>query len=258
MKIMFPMSGLTTEKNFKETVNVISSKLNVLVLPSSPSEFIGEEDFESEFSNQIKSLDLIKEKFPNSKVMVKGHPIWNQKIYELDKTDIDKEFQVACNKNNFEYLLSSKQIDTNNLISQHEIIITFGSSAAVNAGVLGKKVILLGNAEYKYAKYIDNFEKISDFLEAEIVFEDPQVIKKQTFDFVFDFAFQKMHFSDLIYLKRSHLPIFSKNLDISDIFSRSFDKENYSPTLNQGIKFPDISDSLNFRSVLKYEQIFRF
>lgn len=244
--------------SFKNKISISSSKTIILVLPSSPSEWLGEASRDSDFSDIFASLETIAKKYPNEEVIVKGHPIWRQRIKKLEIPSIEKKVKVKCQELGIRFIPSDDLVNVNDLIVQSDVIISFGSSAALHGGWFGKPVILLGKAEYQYAKFVTCYPTIKSFLSSEVSELNSNADKKKTdtLEFIFDFCFTKMHFTDKLNLARSSRANFCKTFDFSTILGKTFEQNSYRPTLLDGESLPSIEQSLSLTKVSNFKELF--
>lgn len=215
-----------------ETHNFSSDKLNVLYLPSSPSEYMFERDWVSPFQDLTYNLKVLSEKFSKDNLIVKGHPIWSQNIKELKSNNIDDVCAELAKDYGFKYFRSNSNIDTNSMILHSDLIVTSGSSSALQAGFLGKPVLNLGNCEYSKSDFVVNIsseDELEKFSVEELETTPSEQISK-TLDFTYSFSMEKMHFSDKTYLKTSAQPSFVKEEFFANMLDVNFLTSDYEPS----------------------------
>lgn len=167
-----------------ETIN--PKELKILILPSSRSEFMGEDEYNSQWSiDSIGGFEKTLDKFAKCghlvNVVVKAHPIWGQNVYGVLGNKIENYYKTWANDKNFTWLGSEEKLDTQFLISQCDILIINGSSVALEAGVMGKPIICTSNMIYTNAGFTldilndDDLGKIPLYLEN---FDIRNVIRK--------------------------------------------------------------------------------
>lgn len=167
-----------------KTIN--SKELKILILPSSRSEFMGEDEYNSPWSIDStggfeKTLSKLSECGHLINVVVKAHPIWGQNVYGVLGDKIENYYKKWATDRKFSWLGSEEELDTQSLISKCDILVINGSSVALEAGVIGKPIICTSNIIYTNAGFTldvlndDDLEKIPLFLEN---FDKRRVIRK--------------------------------------------------------------------------------
>lgn len=128
----------------------------VLVLPSSRNEFQGHPDWDSDWANATDALDDILDMslFPKRNFVVRGHPNWAEHIGKSSGERSERHYREWADSRGLFYIPSSSRINTHSLIKQADVIIVNGSSSAIQAGILGKLVILLGHAPYENSNMV--------------------------------------------------------------------------------------------------------
>ena len=212
-----------------------NDKLNVLFLPSSPSEYMKEPDWCSPFQDLGYTLRTLAEKFKGENLLVKGHPIWSQNIKKLKANDVDAFCEKLSIAYDFTYLKSDSGYETNDIIRRCDLVITAGSSSALQAGILGKPIINLGFCEYSHSDFVKNItspNELDTILDL-VIDSNPKSQEDKTLDFLYSFSMQKMHFSDKTYLASSSNPQFLDDLYFEQILCDDFLNKDYQPTFTE-------------------------
>ena len=217
-------------------------------MPSSPSEFLFESDWESEFQNVNMNVRILSDRFSRENLIIKGHPIWDQKIQSLRKPDINSDLENFCRKNEIQYISSMENIDVNKLIEDVDVVITSGSSSALQAGIKGKLVYNLGPCEYSWAGFVNNVTNFEDLrqltLEAHLSSAE---IRKRTLLFIYAMSFEKMQFSDKLYLNNSRdLQCSSQRVISTEHLNKMFMTDDYRPSFRVPKGYSSLND--DFRS----------
>jgi hypothetical protein len=170
----------------------------VLILPSSFNEYDGHPEWKMKwndqfgaFNNVIKDLGL-----PVNSFIMRGHPGWSQSIGATDGSKIESHYLTWANSSGVHYIPGSSNISTQGLINQADIVILNGGSAAIEAGLLGKKVISLVETTYKYAGFVINYlssEDKSNLLQLDN--NDPATIIRLTLRFLYSWGFRVMQYT---------------------------------------------------------------
>lgn len=139
-------------------------QFGILVLPSSVSETAGHPDWTIEWESQIQGFDEVIRKLALSpdEVVVRGHPVWAQKIGNYKAEAINREYSSWCSKNGFKYIDPVEDLDAIELIRASKIVLVSVSTAAVEASVLGKPVISICRSHFSEAGFTKNIFNKSD------------------------------------------------------------------------------------------------
>jgi hypothetical protein len=130
-------------------------------LPSSIFERIGHPDWHSDWKSDLTALEhLLSERIiTRAQLVVRGHPQW------LDLTpETQEKYRRWCDREKVVYLDSENKVNTQELISSSEGVIVNGSSTALEAGMLGKKIINLSPTFYEKGGFCVNLKGPSDVL----------------------------------------------------------------------------------------------
>ena len=144
--------------------NQSNNDLKILILPSSRNEFMGEEEYNNEWCKDStigfeKILGELKKLNQNLNIVLKAHPIWGQHVNGVLGDSIENHYKSWAIENKITWLGSSDKIDSHSLIKQSDILIINGSSAALEAGVIGKPIICISKMFYTDAGFtVDVFD----------------------------------------------------------------------------------------------------
>lgn len=162
--------------NKEARVESLDKKYKILILPSSRNEFMGHAEWQSGWKSNTEALSDFIEYFDINKddVLVRFHPNWAENIASVDGNKIVTHYERWTNQHGINYVSSSDSVDTYKLIEDSDIVVVNNSSSAVDSAILGKKVILLGQARYSNCSFVTtflskgDFEKQSDILEQKL------------------------------------------------------------------------------------------
>jgi hypothetical protein len=164
--------NINSKKDFKWTSN--NDKCKVLILPSSRSEFVGSTGFESEWSVDFtKGFETIINylNIPFDNCILRAHPVWGERLNGELGNNAESYYSHWCLDKTIHFIESNSSIDTFSLINQADIILINGSSAALEAGILGKKIICISPMLYQKAGFVchinnsSEVSKISDWFQ---------------------------------------------------------------------------------------------
>ena len=125
-----------------------ASKRNIVVFNSSEDELasIGDEFHCHPFKNQLEALRFLKEQFQGSKkidIYLRIHP----NLENVDNLSIQNLDSLASS--NFHVIKPSSPVSTYKLIDECDAVLTFGSTAGIEATYWGKPSILIGSSFYE-------------------------------------------------------------------------------------------------------------
>ena len=169
----------------KDAASISWPNLNVrkkiLLTPGSFSEIIGHPERSNSFIDEYTQLydRVIQQlKIEPSEVVVRGHPIWCEKIGSFDGWRADELYREWAKRNGMLYISPATMVDTNSLIEQADLIICSGGSTGLEAATLGKKVVVVGSSVYNGAGFaadvidensLANVNRIWEFDDREVV-----------------------------------------------------------------------------------------
>ena len=147
----------------------VQDEFSLLVLPSSLGEVSSHLDWRMDWEDQIEGFDQVIRKLGllPSQVVVRGHPIWAQKIGSYEATHLDSTFDDWCSSKGFRYIRPGEDIDTIELIKRSRTVLVSVSSAAVEAAVLGIPVISICRGQFTEAGFAKGIFGFSDLLHLE-------------------------------------------------------------------------------------------
>ncbi len=124
--------------------------MRVLVLPSSRNELEGNPEWESEFVDLPTVLPALLSKLNMTpqEIVVRGHPMWASRFAGQDVSPASAFWSEYTAKHGYHFVDSASRLSTQDLIAQADLIVVNGSSAAMEAGALGKNVICFGHSQY--------------------------------------------------------------------------------------------------------------
>lgn len=191
----------------------------ILILPSSKNEQLSHPDWSSEIDDYLNAFKLVMSKFSSQdySMLLRGHPNWAENIGVATGEKIEQYYQRWCRENSVSMIASSKRCDTSRLIQLADIVILNGSSAAYEAGLLGKKVICLGKSHYSFAGISKNFyslSEIEDFDPSTWTWDKEEVVRR-TLRFVYCFAYRFAYFQKYIQPISTTKYRYSKNFDVN-------------------------------------------
>lgn len=159
-------SGEFRQWNKSQELGLINENISWLYMPSSIFERIGHPDWEVEWKNDIEAVEsLLKMKSINpSNLVVRGHPQWIMVSPESERL-----YSEWCKKIGAKYIESSSKINSQELILRSDNIISYGSTATFEAGIMGKNIYNLSPSFYDKSGFINNiFSKTTNINEVEL------------------------------------------------------------------------------------------
>lgn len=160
----------------------------ILVLPSSRNESAGHAELELDWQDNTQALDDFLQNFSidNTQVVVRFHPNWAEMIGAADGKRAIELYTNWCKNRRIFFIGADEKANTQYLIEQADIIVVNGGSAAVEAGILGKKIISLAPAGYNDADFVESFlNKESMRQKKELSSYNPKDVIRKTLRFLY-------------------------------------------------------------------------
>jgi hypothetical protein len=211
--------------------------LKVLIVPSSINEIMFHPDWSSEwkdfrviFGALIEQIRLSGKKVST---VMRGHPIWNQKIGQIEGNHISEYYKKWAIQNNVGYVDPGSNLDTLSLIKLADVIIVNGGSAAYEAAILGKKVINVGRCQYDSSGFTYNLKNWADLSGVDvdkIQALDPKEIVRSVLRFIYTYANRYAFFSDSIVAQNPTSYVYRK---------KGFDIDRLVQMITSGELIPD-------------------
>lgn len=124
-----------------------------LVLPSSRNEFAGHPDWKSGWGDNTHALDdlISAQELKPHQLIVRCHPNWAESIGRTTGARSFDVYKNWCQSRGIICIGPGENASTPDLIDQSDIVVLNGGTAAIEAGVLGKRIISLGPANYTHS-----------------------------------------------------------------------------------------------------------
>jgi hypothetical protein len=154
----------------------------ILILPSSRNELEGHHEWDSIFTDLGNVLLRLFDEgtIKAQDCVVRGHPIWAERIGSIPTSPANKYWEEFCSKNGITYIQSESKISTQCLIKESDAVILNGSSAAIEAGACGKPVFCFGHSHYEEAGIATMIRNESEWFKMDLSrkHDSSQVIRK--------------------------------------------------------------------------------
>lgn len=127
----------------------------VLMLPSSRNEFDGHPDWATGWSHPTAALDALMAHLNLSAAdcVLRCHPNWSERIGHASGERPERYYTDWAAARGVHIVSSSDPASTLGLIEEADAVVVNGSSAGLEAGVLGKQVIATGPSWYQAAGF---------------------------------------------------------------------------------------------------------
>ena len=118
----------------------------ILIVPSSISERAGHEDWDTPWKLATEGFDLFLNSIGAKKdqVVVRFHPNWIEKREKSTGESSLNHYKSWCQDNTYYYIDCHEQVSTMDLIEKCDVLLLNGSTAAIEGGSLGKKIVNIG------------------------------------------------------------------------------------------------------------------
>ena len=154
----------TTEwRNYQQDATVGSWPLQVagpriLILPSSMNEVEGSSDYLMDWTSPAQGYEatIAAAGATPDQVVVRGHPNWAQNIGISLGDKISHHYVDWTKKQGYHYIDAHSKVRTADLMRDADLILVSHSSAAFEAGAVGRDIINVGTAHYSKAGFAHN------------------------------------------------------------------------------------------------------
>ncbi|MEZ4743578.1 MAG: hypothetical protein R3B45_14230 [Bdellovibrionota bacterium] len=199
-----------------------TNKKKILIIPSSKNEQLSHPDWSNPWVEYLSIFDKLISKFDNGEVdcVVRGHPNWGQLIGSVGGSQIETYYKKWCSERGYAFLDSNDNTDTASLIEQCDYVIVNGSSAAYEAGILGKKIVCVSKCHYDTAdflKVITNYDDLDAFSPHTHHWLEVNDIIRHTLRFVYLFADRYALFKSNIVARTTTEYVYGNLLDVKRI-----------------------------------------
>lgn len=127
----------------------------ILLLPGSRNEFYGHPDWKSRWPEPCAAYDALIDRFDLSphEIVLRCHPNWGERIGPTDGSRSEAYYSEWARSRGISVIASSSTTSTLALIDQADAIVVGGSSAGLEAGILGRQVIAVSPSIYTRAGF---------------------------------------------------------------------------------------------------------
>jgi hypothetical protein len=135
----------------------LGGRWKVLLLPGSRNEVYGHPDWYEEWQERTDGYDALIARYGLSSrdLVLRAHPAWKEKIGSATGERSEIFYRDWCAKRNIRFIPGDSNIDTLSLIRQSDLVVIHASSAALDAGILGKRVVCLSGTNYRHADFVE-------------------------------------------------------------------------------------------------------
>lgn len=127
----------------------------VLLLPGSRNEVYGHPDWTSDWPDSLAAYDALIDRLglaPHEMVL-RCHPNWAEKIGAFDGRRSEEFFTAWAERRGVTVVAAAATASTLHLIDQADAVVVGGSSAGLEAGILGRQVIAISPSIYQQAGF---------------------------------------------------------------------------------------------------------
>ncbi|NRP60355.1 hypothetical protein [Marinobacterium sp. xm-d-564] len=222
-ELLYKRFSGTSDNEWRQYTNKLTSsefvehiKHELLVLPSSMCEVSNHPDWEMQWPSQIDGFEKIitKLQLDPDQVLVRGHPVWSERIGGIDGAHLNEDYRRWAMEKGYQYIDSSDETSTNQLISQSKVVLVSVSSAAIEAAILGKLVISISPNHFSEAGISINLYNDSELNGSDINL----IFKQGAYKNSDVFSINALRF---VYLMAYRLPFLSRNIKMDSANSYS-------------------------------------
>lgn len=153
----------TEWRNYQKDATVGSWPLQadgprILILPSSMNEVAGSRDYIMEWTSPTQGYEAViaATGVTPDQVVVRGHPNWSQDIGISEGGKISQHYVDWTQGQGYHYIDAHSKVRTADLMRDADLILVSHSSAAYEAGAVGRNIITVGTAHYSQAGFAYN------------------------------------------------------------------------------------------------------
>lgn len=132
-----------------------SERPRIVILPSSTNEIAGSHDYKMEWSDPTDGYDAVVAAFSAhpDQVVIKGHPNWAQCIGVAQGQKITRHYQEWAEARGYHFIPPSSKARSADLMREADLTVVSHSSAAFEAGSVGRHIIAVSTAHYSRAGF---------------------------------------------------------------------------------------------------------
>jgi hypothetical protein len=141
-----------------------AGKRRIIVLPGSRNEVLGHPDWDDDWTSKTEAFDALIAHLglQLDEVVLRCHPNWAEKIGTRDGRLSEIHFTDWARRRGIVAIPASDSASTLALIEQCDAVVVGGSSAGLDAGILGKQVIAVSPSIYEKAGFEDRVYTAAD------------------------------------------------------------------------------------------------
>ena len=132
----------------------------ILILPSSSNEFFTEEELETDWLDPTQAMDCLLDQYKglHPSVVLRAHPNWDENIGVATGAKIWDFYSTWAKKRDICLVDPSSNMSSQWLMQQADIVVVTSSTAGMEAGFLGKRVISLAKSHYEGGGFVESFD----------------------------------------------------------------------------------------------------
>ena len=207
---------------------------NILIMPSSRSEFFGEETYELDYVNSIEAYTRIIERYfaKNSSIVVRAHPGWKRGIGNYKKSESYGLYKEWARQNNFIFIEPDSDISSYELMKRSNFTLMNGGSSVVEANILGSNVITVSPSLYSELPFVIDRSK------SKYLTQDLEVIDYET-KFILSLRYLYFLIFKMPFFYDSIMPRTAKSNDF--VYDKEYQINEVNRILETNESLPDLS-----------------
>ena len=179
-------------------------KRRVLLVPGSRNEVWGSDDYADGWPSRTEAYDAVISHLglDPQDVVVRAHPNWGEKIGQATGILSERYYYDWAKTRGIHYIHSDDDASTLSLIEQADVIVVANGTAALEAGLLGKRIIALAPSIYTKAGFEESAYSKEGIRFIEPIESGSGISKKkiirQTLRFLYTYKYRIPQFVDFV------------------------------------------------------------
>ncbi|MBN9007086.1 MAG: hypothetical protein J0H40_16930 [Rhizobiales bacterium] len=182
-----------------------NGRYKVLLVPGSRSEVWGHPDRADGWQGRTQAYDALISHFDlkPQDIVLRAHPNWSERIGQRTGIRAEEYYRDWAQKRGVSFIPSNDRTSTLGLIEQADIVVVAGGSAAIEAGIIGKRIIALAPSEYQAAGFVESANNVVELSATRPIDSQPETVRfeeiaRRTLRFCYTIAYRVPQYVDAV------------------------------------------------------------